>query len=250
MGGGALYFALQPEHAILADNNPELITTYAAVRDHPAEVHDALVELGGTADEYYDIRSRTMVDPIDIAARFLYLRAYSYGGLYRVNRRGDFNVPYGGLRRQQVTPRSEIESASRSLSGVEVRVSDFGETLRDAGATDLIYADPPYVSQDGGGTQFNRYLARSFSFDHQVELAKLLSDLVVAGATVLASNCDSPEVRRLYPSELFYRFRVGRRSAVASDPLRRGPVTEAVFVSRGHSMSRSTVLRCIRGIAG
>lgn len=227
LGGGALYFALLPRTAILADINVELIETYRAVRDYPGEVINALSAWSNSKEDYYAVRATTYADPATRAARFVYLNKTCWNGLYRLNRKGEFNVPYGNSGRE-VFDEEVIHAASRALASAILRASDFEHSLADASRGDFVYLDPPYTvlhSHNG----FRRYNERIFSWEDQVRLARVATQLADIGCMVAISNADAPEVRKLFAS--FSCFSISRVSTISGDPSLRRKTSEALFFS-------------------
>lgn len=243
LGGAALFLTMRPQAALLADSNAELIATYLALRDDPDGVHSALSTLPLGIKQYYAIREQVPDDPLAVAARFLYLRATAFGGLYRVNQLGRFNVPYGGLRRKSLPNKSDIRRTAAALLGHQLSTRDYVDSLLHARPGDLVYADPPYVSFDHRRETFNRYVDSVFTWSDHLTLAKILSDLVRCGVFVIASNSADSKVATLYPPHLFHRFRVTRGSQFAPLVASRRAVTELLLVSTNVPRSRSSLYR-------
>ena len=229
LGGGSVYFGLLPECAMLSDLNAELINTYVQVRDHPAAVARGLAKIKVDAVAYERTRSAKPTSLISQAARFIYLNRTAFSGIYRVNRSGQFNVPYGGgdrnpgfLLRRGILPR-----AADALSGQSLRCCDFEEALALAGRGDLVYADPTYtVRHNSNG--FLRYNERIFSWADQVRLAQSCAEAWRRGAFVLVSNAYHPSIAKLYGSA---RAEVHERpSLLATDPNARSRTREYLFV--------------------
>lgn len=209
LGGGAVALALGRERAVVCDAIPELAAFYQTVRDEPAKVAWALSALacrGVDKDAYLSVRSETFDKPEFAAARVLYLNRLGYNGLWRVNQKGKYNVPYGRqpYRESVVKRRSrdavtslfphkgKIEAVSDALAAAEILCGDFEPVINRAGPGDLVYADPPYDEQ------FNQYTAERFSELDQRRLAAALERATHRGAAVLASNSDTPLIREIY----------------------------------------------------
>lgn len=169
MGGGALYFALQPRRAVLADNNADLINCYQQVRDRPHRVIDWLSRMRNSEEHYYRIRQEAPEDPVKRAARLIYLTTLSFNGIFRVNRNGEFNVPYGRKTHVQPCDPARILAASAALSAARLVAADFETAIGAAQKSDVIYLDPPYTVAHGNNG-FLKYNARIFSWDDQVRL--------------------------------------------------------------------------------
>ena len=227
VGGGALFFALRPVAATLNDSNAELIACYRAVRDHPRAVEEALRKLVPSENDYYVVREARPQGLAERAARLIFLTTHSFNGIYRVNRKGEFNVPYGHREYQLGAPGSLTEH-SRALAGVNLLSGDFAAAVRDAAAGDLVYLDPPYtVTHSRNG--FIKYNARVFSWDDQKQLAKTASELAERGCFVLISNADHESISDLYGK--FRKVELRRFSRMASDSARRREVTEFLFTN-------------------
>src|SRR5271157_1804341 len=149
LGGGALFFALLPDRAFLSDKNPELINAFKQVRDNCEAVIAILQDLRNTEGTYYQIREQEPRDHVERAARFLYLTRLSFNGIYRLNLKGIFNVPYGRKKHLAACDADHLRRASRELQSAEIRLADFEEAVRLAKRGDLVYLDPPYTVAHG-----------------------------------------------------------------------------------------------------
>jgi DNA adenine methylase len=225
LGGGAVFFFLCPRRAILSDINGDLINIYKTIRDCPNEVTDKLRALPVSRAGYYRIRASEPSDPALRAARFLYLNRTAFGGMYRLNRDGKFNVPYGGGEREpsMLWRTGILREASAALKNAELREADFETALEQAGPGDVVYCDPTYtVTHDQDG--FIRYNNRNFSWADQERLAKAASRASRRNATIIISNAHHPEIRRLYTRATFETL--ARFSTLCPDPSRRRSVLE------------------------
>lgn len=208
LGGGSVFLTRLPRQAKLSDANAWLIRTYEAIRDDWQRVASILDSLPNTKDDFLRIRlqSRKAQDRFQSAAYFIYLNKTCFRGLYRVNRRNEFNVPYGAYDRRYYDP-ANLEVVAASLSRVEIRVADFEVAVANAAPEDFIYFDPPYHKQ-GGYSDFNRYTPEQFRSDDHLRLAALCRELDRRGVLWLLSNSDTP-----YTRELFHGFRMQEISA-------------------------------------
>jgi DNA adenine methylase len=199
LGGGAVFFHGLPRRAVLADINKDLIATYRTIRNDPARVIRVLRRRAVTEEMYYRVRDDEPKDAAGRAARFLYLNRTAFGGIYRLNMAGKFNVPYGGGdRTPEVLWKTEIlRLASRALRRAKLIVSDFEPVIEAAGTGDVVYCDPTYtVAHDNNG--FIRYNERNFSWSDQERLASAAFRAADRGAMVLVSNAHHRSVRELY----------------------------------------------------
>ena len=147
-GGAALFFAIQPKKAILGDINGDLMEFYRQVRDEPEAVITAALQWPNTKETYLKVRALTPHNPAERAARLLYLTSLSFNGIYRVNLKGTFNVPYGHKCHVQPCDPARIRAASAALKCAQLETRDFFETAGMAQAGDLVYFDP-YLSKIG-----------------------------------------------------------------------------------------------------
>lgn len=229
LGGGSLFFHLRPAQALLSDINPDLIETYCAVRDSYRRVLRSLRNMPVSSEDYYAFRDRVPRDRIARAARFLYLNRTAFGGIFRLNCKGEFNVPYGGGERTpaQLCRPGVLGDVSRLLAGAHLQCADFQPTMSHAAAGDVVYCDPTYtVAHNNNG--FIRYNEQNFSWDDQRRLALAARSAQRRGAFVVVSNAFHRDVRQLYPWAECYEVR--RRSLVAPRSEFRRVVAEYVFV--------------------
>jgi DNA adenine methylase len=228
VGGAAFFFALEPARATLSDRNVELITTYRAVRQHTAAVVRLLTRYPYDEEFYYRMRDTTPRAQVMIAARLLYLNRTCWNGLYRVNREGRFNTPFGRFANPTICDSERLHAAARLLRRARLRHGGFEEIVGDAGRGDLVYFDPPYITghQHNG---FLKYNAPLFSWPDQQRLARTAKELAGRGVHVLVSNADHPTVLGLYGG--FHRYRVRRNSLIAGPVGSRGVVTEILMSS-------------------
>lgn len=204
-----MFFAAAPQQGVLADINEELISAWIQVRDHPEEILSGIRSLPVDAITYYQIRSWTPISPTERAVRFIYLNRCCYGGLYRTNRNGEFNVPFGGGSRTP-TPlweRSLLLRASQLLRSSEliIRHGDFAETLAGAALGDVCFLDPTYTAIQRG--PFDRYNAKLFTWTDQLRLKQYAIAAAQRGAIVIISNVDCSEIRELYSNQLAIQLR-------------------------------------------
>lgn len=198
LGGGSMFFAVAPARAVLGDDNAWLLDTYAAVRDDWRAVAQRLDALDDTREAYLQHRATdpATLAPADRAALFIYLNKTGFRGLFRVNRHGRFNVPYGAYGRRTYDP-DALQRAAEALRGAELRSGDFARTLADAGPGDFVYLDPPYHKL-GGYADFTRYTPGQFREADQRRLAALCATLATRGVRWALSNSNTPLVRELY----------------------------------------------------
>ncbi len=234
MGGAALFFHRRPRRAVLADLNRDLVETYRVVRDEPEALMRALRPLAAEHDQarYYARRSRYNegrgLERIERAALFVYLNKTCFNGLHRVNRKGEFNVPFGRYKRPRILDEEGILRASESLQGVEIRHEGFEQVLRYARPGDFVYFDPPYLPVSAT-SNFTSYAKEDFGPEAHERLRDVFAELDRRGCKVMLSNSDAPLVRALYRR---YRIeRVAAARAINCNGRKRGPVTELVVLN-------------------
>jgi DNA adenine methylase Dam len=199
IGGGAFFFYLNPEKAIISDSNEELITTYIAVRDNVEEIIAILDGYKNEETFFYKIRSLNpnKLSDTERAARLIYLNKTCFNGLYRVNKKGEFNVPYG-KRNGEFLNQEQLRDSSEFLQNAEIFHSDYLATLKKyAKEGDFIFLDPPYYPV-GKYSDFKRYTKEFFYHDDHVMLKEEFDRLVRIGCHVLLTNSDHPVVLKLY----------------------------------------------------
>ena len=199
-GGGALFFALAPKPAVVADSNPELINVYRTLVDDVESVITRLRDFENTEEMFYEVRalSYEALDPIAAAARTIYLNRTCFNGLYRVNRSGQFNTPFGRYKNPKICDSTKLRAAARVLAGARIVQDDFRELLAsEARPGDFIYLDPPYVPVSKYA-DFKRYTKEQFCEQDHIELAKEARRLRELGCHVLLTNSNHSLVHDLY----------------------------------------------------
>jgi DNA adenine methylase len=230
LGGGALYFTLRPARALLADLNPRLIETYAALRSDWEKVYRLLTEhqRRHSSGHYYEERARIRRASHSRAAQFIYLNRTCWNGLYRVNREGQFNVPIG-TKSTVLLDSDDFGETAAQLQHAVLRCSDFGDVLGECGKRDLVFVDPPYtVKHRLNG--FVKYNEKLFSWDDQVRLRDSVVSATSRGAKVIVTNADHPSVRSLYRNVGAFHT-VTRASVLAGNAQYRANVSELVITT-------------------
>jgi DNA adenine methylase len=238
LGGGAVFFALAPKRAFLADANAELINAYEMVRDCPVELIGLLEYHSARIDKryFYEVRRERPeeLSPVARAARLIFLNKTCFNGLYRVNSKGEFNVPYGldyyPGRKPVLYEREAILAASDALRSASLSVADYRAAVASAGRGDFVYLDPPYhpLSATSG---FTSYTKKHFGDAEQRELAETFRSLDARGARVLLSNSPTPLVLSLY--EGFRVETLKARRAINSKGTGRGEINEILVRNFG-----------------
>jgi DNA adenine methylase len=239
-GGAALFFGVCSreheetcafERAILCDQNEELIACYRAVRDDV----DALIEALGVyrydRELFYEVRAQSTKGWGDVArgARFLFLNRTCFNGLWRVNSKGAFNVPFGRYTNPRIVDEIRLRRASAVLARVDLRCGDFTCALEAATPNDFVYFDPPYVPTSKT-SNFTAYAKEGFGESDQLRLLDALRLLSKKRVPFMLSNADTADTRALYRE--FTIREVAASRAVNSDPTKRGPVRELIVLPR------------------
>ncbi len=222
-GGGALFFALAPPNPVIADINPEIINLYNCLAQNAQDVIDAMAAHRYEEAYFYNVRAQNSEElpPIEAAARTLYLNRSCFNGLYRVNREGTFNVPFGRYDNPRLCDAEGLRAAGRALAGAEIICGDYREVLANhARSGDFIYLDPPYLPA-GGYADFKRYTRAQFRESDHRDLAEEVRRLAAMGCQVLLSNAKHPLVWELYGD---FRIEVvpARRNISSRAATRRG----------------------------
>jgi len=232
VGGGAVFFALASEgrigEAVLGDMNRDLIETYRVVRDDVETLVEALAELAPHAtssERYYEVRAvdPCSLEPVGRAARFIFLNKTCFNGLYRVNRSGRFNVPFGRYKRPRVLDEAALHRASRALTRADLVVEDFETTVAAVGPGDAVYFDPPYAPASETAC-FTSYHRSPFGPLEHERLRRVYCACWQQGAVAVLSNSDTPFTQDLYRGLEFET--VFAQRAINRDPNRRGHVSE------------------------
>lgn len=231
LGGGALFFHLQPAAAVLTDSNKRLIRAYRGVRDDVEGVIDRLRTYRHLHDKRFFLRMRGLdVDEqtdAGVAAWFIYLNKTAYNGLYRVNSRNLFNVPFGDYTNPRICDEETLRACSRVLkNAVEIEVRDFSEATKSAKKGDFVYFDPPYAPLTET-SNFTDYTSDGFGDEDQLRLRDCAVALKERGVRVLISNSSAKRVFKWY--EGFKRVPVGARRSVNCKPEARGHVRELLI---------------------
>lgn len=246
VGGAALYFAVRPNTAVLGDSNPTLISTYQALKRQPDEISTELCRLSIDPETFYRVRSQRPILKNEIAARMIYLNRTAFGGLWRVNARGEFNVPFGCKPETALPTAYDLRLYSKAIRKARFHASDFESTFaHSSSATDFIYCDPPYtVTHNNNG--FLRYNEKIFRWSDQLRLATLCNDIASRGARVVVSNAAHRDVIDLYDKRLFFGFIVPRNSNLAPQAKHRKTQDELLLVSKSLGLTRQRVSRTLR----
>ena len=240
VGGGALLVELYKRRmlksAVISDLNEELINLYNVVKNYPHKLVEMLnnTEFKNERDTYLKLRERfneIIGNPeysIERAALFLYLNKHCYNGLWRVNKAGKFNVPFGRYKNPSMPSQELILEFSNMLRNVEILNVDFEKAVSSAHQGDFVYFDPPYqpVSETA---YFTDYTSRGFDYSEQKRLVKVCKKLTKKGVYVMVSNSNTDEIKDLYDN--FYIFIVNANRFINSKADKRGGATEVIITN-------------------
>jgi DNA adenine methylase len=227
LGGGAVFFALSPRKAFLSDSNRRLVRCYTGIKEHVDDVISLLNGYKRNRRFFQEMRRRDIDDATDaeVAAWFIYLNKTGFNGLYRVNSKNQFNVPFGDNKNGLICDEENLKACSRALADAEINCEDFEKVADRAQPNDLVYFDPPYVPLSAT-SYFTSYTARGFTRDDQVRLRNLALRLKEKGVHVLLSNSSS--AAELYSKD-FSVIEVLAARPVNSKAERRGKITELLI---------------------
>lgn len=233
VGGGALFFAIQRllTSATLSDTNVELAVTYNIIKRAPDALINQLKEHAAKHSEpyYYKVRNQHgLQDPIEMAARFLYLNKTCFNGLYRVNKKGEFNVPFGRYENPDIVQRDNILACSAALQRTQVEYHEFDTISPEE--RDFVYCDPPY-HPTSETAKFTKYTKFDFSEKDQARLRDFALGLHRQGVLVMLSNSDTPFIRGLYTGPVWYIATVQAPRLINCKPEGRGTVNELVITN-------------------
>jgi len=235
LGSGAVFFhvksVVEPRRVLLWDNNRELIDSFKAVQDNVGQVIKLLSRYREqhSKDFFLAMREKRPKSPAAIAARLIYLNKTCFNGLYRVNSRGIFNVPFGKHRNPGLFNEAWLRQAAAQLAGAKIEAEDFRLLELEAKAGDFIYFDPPYHPRSKT-SYFTAYTRELFGQAEQEKLAALYRVLDRKGCLLMLSNSDTPLIRELYRD--FDIREVSARRMINSRADRRGAIRELVVLNR------------------
>jgi DNA adenine methylase len=237
VGGGAVFFDLVPHTAELSDMNNELVTTYNVIRDNTEELIRELTTEAYVYDKGVFLEHRAKqpaeLSDIETAARFIYLNRTAFNGMYRVNKSGGFNVPFGRYSSPQICDKTNIRAVASALAKVKVHHRDFKVVLDRARSGDFVYFDPPYypVSKT---SSFTTYTKDAFLDKEQIELRNAFLELHNRGCFVMLSNSDTPFINDLFKplqKEGITTHKVQAGRAINSNAGKRGKVCEVLVTN-------------------
>lgn len=228
IGGGSMLFHLNPKKAFISDLNHELIETYVAIKEEVHEVIKHLKQFKNTKEAYYKIREQKFRSSSKRAARFIYLNQTSFNGIYRVNKNGKYNVPYGYRENLQFNYDNLI-NVKNTLSNIQVSAGDFYNVIDNVKKNDLVFLDPPYTvtHNNNGFVQYNKNI---FCIEEQYRLAKLINELKEIGAYYILTNAAHPTIMNIFNNGDKI-FEVERSSLIGGKNAKRGKYAELIITN-------------------
>ena len=231
IGGGALFFELQPDNAYISDMNEELINLYKVVRDNVEELITDLQKHDISKEYFMEIRNIDRTEEyenwsdVQKASRFIYLNRTCFNGMYRVNSKGEFNVPFGHYKNPRILDENNLINCSNLLQRSEIKHADFSEILKKVKKGDFVYFDPPYVPLSETSS-FTSYTKDGFDMDMQLSLRDVCDELDSMGVKFLLSNSDTQFVNELYENYNIKKVFASRQINANADG--RGKITEVL----------------------
>ena len=247
-GGGALFFTLKPADGSINDINPRLINFYKVVRDNPEELIEQALQYRYEKDTFYQLRNhynKEILSPIEDAALTLYLNKTAFNGLYRVNSKGEFNVPFGRYSNPTIVDKDRIRVASRLLQNIEILQKDFSYVVERAEKDSICYFDPPYLPVSNTAN-FTSYSQDGFTWNDQIRLRDTCVKLHEKGVFFVLSNSYVEKLIDYYRDVDEFRIHVVKANrAINSKATSRGPVNEALITNIPEEMSKG--VKTLRG---
>lgn len=233
VGGGAVFFDLMPINATISDLNNELITTYVVIRDNAEKLIKSLKKHKVNKEYFLKVRARDIskLSDVEIASRFIFLNRTSFNGLYRVNKKGQFNVPFGKYNNPLICDEKNLKRISISLKNIEIKHQDYKKAVKDAKKGDFIYFDPPYYPISKTAS-FTSYTAEAFLEKEQIELRDTFVELHKRGCFVMLSNSDTPFINEIYSKIKGVKInKIVAGRAINSKASGRGKITEVLLTN-------------------
>jgi DNA adenine methylase len=231
VGGGALFFSLTDKikEATISDRNIELMIAYKVIQKHPKQLIELLKDHKAKHSEtyYYEVRAKNPEDPIEAAARFIYLNKTCYNGLYRVNNSGTFNVPIGKYDDPLIVQEDNIMACHKALKNTTIVCEDFEKI--DPKAKDFVYFDPPYHPTTEAS--FTKYTKEDFAETEQTRLRDFINILTKNGVSVMLSNSKTDFINELYSSKGYFKTVVDASRMVNCKPNKRNRVEELLITN-------------------
>jgi len=231
IGGGAVFFYLNPDKAIINDLNKELINLYCIIRDNPEQLMTKLDDLQENVDDkdfFLDMRSKESTDLLEKAVRTVFLNRTCYNGMYRVNSDGKFNVPFGDMGNPRLYEKKNIIACSHTLKKTTILSGDYKKLNLRIRKNDFVYLDPPYVPLSDTA-HFTSYTSEKFGEEQQLELLEFCKKIDKKGGLFMLSNSYNEFTKKLYQDFKIDTIKAARN--VAAKTSSRTPIKELVVTN-------------------
>ncbi|MEM7336105.1 MAG: DNA adenine methylase [Chloroflexota bacterium] len=232
IGSAAVFFHLQPSVATLSDRNQQLIEVYQVIRNDVDGLIDALQGHLNESDYYYAVRAQNVetLTAVQRVARFIYLNKTCYNGLYRENKKGKFNVPFGRYVNPKICDENRLRAVSEMLQSIDILAIDFEDAVATAQQGDFVYLDPPYapLNKTSNFTSYDRY---GFYDEDQERLAETIHDLTERGVHVMLSNSTADIIYELYDLPQYLLIPIQARRNINSKAAKRGLISELLILN-------------------
>lgn len=235
VGGGAVFFDLLPENAVLSDLNSDLVITYNVIKKHINELILSLKKHIYEKEYFLAVRSQKPEDltDIEVASRFIFLNRTCFNGMYRVNSKGEFNVPFGKYSNPTICDEQNLRRVSKVLQNVEIKQQDYKAVIESAKPGDFVYFDPPYYPINRTSS-FTSYTSESFLEKEQIELRDIYLKLHKRNCFVMLSNSDTPFINKIYSEISKEGIKINKVTAgraINSNTDKRGKITEVLVTN-------------------
>jgi DNA adenine methylase len=233
VGGGAVFFDLLPKNAVLSDLNKELVVTYNVIKNNLDDLLKSLKKHEYEKEYFLKVRAKdsNILSDIEIASRFIFLNRTCFNGMYRVNSKGGFNVPFGKYSNPLICDEENLGKVSKALQNVIIKQQDYKEVLKKAKKGDFIYFDPPYYPISKTAS-FTSYTKETFLEKEQIELRDTFLELRKRGCFVMLSNSDTLFINKIYSGIKGVRItKVQAGRMINSNASKRGKITEVLVTN-------------------
>ena len=244
IGAGAVFFKIQPKSGTINDINPRLINFFKVVRDKPEKLISQAKDYVSNKENFYQLRKKfnqPNLSDVEDASIFLYLNKTAFNGLYRVNSKGKFNVPFGHYKNPRIVPKDRIMKASAILKNIQIFKTDFQYILHYAKEGDVCYFDPPYLPISKTAN-FTSYSSNSFNLEDQKKLLEVCIKLDNKGVYFVLSNSYAKKILEMYESTSFRTETVKAKRVISSKASTRGPINELIVTNIPKEISTSNEL--------
>lgn len=228
IGGGAMLFSFLPKHAFISDVNEQLMQAYRLMKEDTDGVIEFLQGLKTDEETYYLVRSMVPQNEVEAAGRFIYLNRTSFNGIYRVNQKGEYNVPWGKKLNYQFDYEN-LRKVGKFLKQVEISHGDFEQSLDHVQENSLVFLDPPYIMSKNNNV-FLKYNQRAFTEQDQDRLAGMIEVIKRRGSYYILTNSNHEKVIETFDKG-DNRIELTRTSLIGGTNAKRGAYEECIFTN-------------------